>query len=33
MPDGMQHSWELLSGDLRVVAVEVKSAQAARAAD
>lgn len=33
MPDGMQHSWELISGDLRVVAVEVKSAQAAKAAD
>ena len=33
MPDGMQHSWELLSGDLRVVAVEVKSALAARGAD
>ncbi|MEX1993890.1 MAG: hypothetical protein WD929_04445 [Steroidobacteraceae bacterium] len=33
MPDGMQHSWELISGDLRVVAVEVKSAQAARPAD
>ena len=33
MPDGMQHSWELLSGDLRVVAVEVKSAQAAASAD
>lgn len=33
MPDGMQHSWELLSGDLRVVAVEVKSAQAARGVD
>lgn len=30
MPDGMQHSWKLLSGDLRVIAVEVKSAQAAR---
>jgi hypothetical protein len=29
MPDGMQHSWELISGDLRVVAVEVKSAKAA----
>lgn len=33
MPDGMQHSWELLSGDLRVIAVEVKSAKAAKAAD
>ncbi len=33
MPDGMQHSWELLSGDLRVVAVEVKSALATRGAD
>lgn len=26
--DGMQHSWELLSGELRVIAVEVKSAAA-----
>ena len=33
LPDGMQHSWRLLSGDLRVIAVEVKSAQAAKAAD
>jgi hypothetical protein len=28
MGDVMQHSWELLSGELRVVAVEVKSAAA-----
>jgi quercetin dioxygenase-like cupin family protein len=26
----VEHSWELLAGDLHVVAVEVKSAQAAR---
>ena len=25
--DGMEHSWELLSGKVRVIAVEVKSAQ------
>ncbi len=25
--DGMEHSWELLSGNVRVIAVEVKSAQ------
>lgn len=33
MADGGQHSWELLSGELRVVAVEVKSALAPVPAD
>ena len=28
--DGVEHSWELLAGDLHVVAVEVKSAKAAK---
>lgn len=27
--DGVEHSWELLAGDVHVIAVEVKSAQAA----
>jgi hypothetical protein len=26
LPDGMEHSWELMSGKVRVIAVEVKSA-------
>ena len=30
--DGMEHSWEMVSGDPHVIAVEVKSAQRARAA-
>lgn len=30
--DGVEHSWELLAGELNVVAVEVKSAKAAKAA-
>ncbi|HKZ78873.1 MAG TPA: hypothetical protein VJ124_11265 [Pyrinomonadaceae bacterium] len=29
--DGIEHSWELLAGEIHVVAVEVKSAQAAKA--
>jgi len=29
--DGVEHSWELLAGELHVVAVEVKAAQAAKA--
>ena len=29
--DGVEHSWELLAGEIHVVAVEVKSAQAAKA--
>jgi hypothetical protein len=29
--DNVEHSWELLAGELHVVAVEVKSAQAAKA--
>ena len=29
--DGVEHSWELLAGELHVVGVEVKSAQAAKA--
>ncbi len=29
--DATEHSWEMLSGDAHVVAVEVKSAQAAKA--
>lgn len=33
MADGMQHSWELLSGEIRIIAVEVKSAAAALRAD
>ena len=28
--DGVEHSWELLAGEVHVVAVEVKSAQAAK---
>lgn len=28
--DGVEHSWELLAGNLHVVAVEVKSVQAAK---
>ena len=28
--DGVEHSWELLAGDVHVIAVEVKSAQAAK---
>lgn len=27
LPDGLEHSWELLSGEINVIAVEVKSAQ------
>ena len=30
--DGVEHSWELLAGEVNVVAVEVKSAKAAKAA-
>lgn len=30
--DGAQHSWELVSGEINVVAVEVKAAKAAKAA-
>jgi hypothetical protein len=30
--DGVEHSWELLAGEIDLVAVEVKSAQAAKAA-
>lgn len=30
--DGVEHSWELLAGEINVVAVEVKSAKAAKAA-
>lgn len=30
--DGVEHSWELLSGEVNVIAVEVKSAKAAKAA-
>jgi quercetin dioxygenase-like cupin family protein len=30
--DAVEHSWELLAGELHVVAVEVKSAKAAKAA-
>ena len=30
--DGAEHSWELLSGDLDVIAVEVKAAKAAKVA-
>lgn len=30
--DGIEHSWELLSGEVNVVAVEVKAAKAAKAA-
>jgi len=29
--DGVEHSWELLAGEIHVVGVEVKSAQAAKA--
>jgi hypothetical protein len=29
--DGLEHSWELLSGEINVVAVEVKAAKAAKA--
>ncbi len=29
--DGVEHSWELLAGEVHVVGVEVKSAQAAKA--
>ncbi|MGH9788887.1 MAG: hypothetical protein ACRD4U_09330 [Candidatus Acidiferrales bacterium] len=29
--DGVEHSWELLAGEIHVVAVEVKAAQAAKA--
>lgn len=29
--DGVEHSWELFAGDAHVIAVEVKSAQAAKA--
>ena len=29
--DGVEHSWELLAGEVHVIAVEVKSAQAAKA--
>ena len=29
-PDGTRHSWEALAGDTRVIAVEVKAAEAAR---
>ncbi len=29
--DGVEHSWELLAGEIHVIAVEVKSAQAAKA--
>ncbi len=28
--DGVEHSWELLAGDLHAVAIEVKAAQAAK---
>lgn len=28
--DGVEHSWEVLAGDVHVIAVEVKSAQAAK---
>jgi len=30
--DGVEHSWELLAGEVNVVAVEVKAAKAAKAA-
>jgi quercetin dioxygenase-like cupin family protein len=30
-PDGSEHAWEMLSGEVNVVAVEVKSAKAAKA--
>ena len=30
--DGVEHSWEILAGEVNVVAVEVKSAKAAKAA-
>ena len=30
--DGVEHSWELLAGDLNVMAIEVKSAKAAKVA-
>ena len=30
--DGVEHSWELLAGEVNVMAVEVKSAKAAKAA-
>ena len=30
--DGVEHSWELLSGEVNVVGVEVKAAKAAKAA-
>jgi hypothetical protein len=30
--DGIQHGWELLAGEVNVVAVEVKAAKAAKAA-
>ena len=30
--DGVEHSWELLAGEVNVVGVEVKSAKAAKAA-
>jgi hypothetical protein len=29
--DSIEHSWELLSGEVHVIGVEVKSAQAAKA--
>ncbi len=29
--DGVEHSWELLAGEIDLVAVDVKSAQAAKA--
>ena len=29
--DGVEHSWELLAGEIHVVAIEVKAAQAAKA--
>jgi len=29
--DGVEHSWELLAGEIDLVAVEIKSAQAAKA--
>jgi predicted NUDIX family NTP pyrophosphohydrolase len=30
--DGVEHAWELLAGEVNVVAVEVKAAKAAKAA-
>ncbi|MGQ0428980.1 MAG: hypothetical protein ACT4UQ_03515 [Gammaproteobacteria bacterium] len=32
LPEGGRHSWQALAGNVRVIAIEVKSAQAARAA-